>query len=278
VFYNPTTENIKNIQSYIHGLEMLYVIDNSDDCSKSTKKALSIFGDQVEYFRMNGNQGIAKALNKGLTLAKKAGANFVLTMDQDSSFMDGGFQLLTDRLESFSSKERSKIGILSCNHFIEGYPFVVDSHELKVVDCVVTSGNLVNMQVYNEVGSFRDEFFIDEVDVEYCRRLKDAGFQVVVVNKAVLKHCLGDTKRHCFLFLRFMCSHHNYIRRYYITRNRLLMVKLYPDLRWEYFFRNAVSLLKIIMFESDKLRKISFFYEGIRDGLNNRDGRKEFES
>jgi len=278
VLYNPDLKVLDNLNSYISGLGMLFVIDNSDcQCEKFKNDLQLRFGSQVEYFYMGGNQGIATALNKGVMLAKAFQATWVLTMDQDSMFQENSIKVLLESLNRIPLGDRDRLGILSCKHFIEGYAFEEDSREFKEVDFVMTSGNLVNIDAYNEVGLFRNDFFIDEVDVDFCRRLINDGYKIVVVNDAVLFHFLGDTRKHKILWHDFMCSHHSYIRRYYITRNRLYMVGLYPDLRFEYYLRNVVSLLKVILFENDKGRKFRAFFEGVFDSYKGLHGKKIFK-
>ena len=278
VLYNPDSNVIDNLGSYIFGFEKLFVIDNSDcQCVELINELLLRFGSQIEYFYMGGNLGIATALNKGMMLAKEFQAGWVLTMDQDSMFQESSIKVLLESLNRIPLADQDRLGILSCKHFIEGYPFEEDFSDFKEVDFVMTSGNLVNIDAYNKIGLFRDDFFIDEVDVEFCRRLINDGYKIVVVNNAILLHYLGDTRKHNFFWRDFMCSHHSYNRRYYITRNRLYMVGLYPDLRFEYYLRNVVSLLKIILFENDKRRKLRAFFEGIFDSYKGLYGKKLFK-
>jgi len=277
VLYNPSPEIVCNLDSYVRSLERLFVIDNSDHPNKIFKNELQQFANKIEYISLGSNQGIATALNKGFELARLCGAEWVLTMDQDSQFKANAFNILLDNLKSIPLEEIDSVGVLSCSHFVEGYENEASYVDLKEVDFVMTSGNLVNLDAFNRVAGFRDDFFIDEVDIDFCRRLKEKSFKVLVANKAVMKHYLGDTRKHKIFSFYFMCSHHNYVRRYYITRNRFYMAKLYPDLHWEYLLRNVVALLKIIVFEEDKLRKLRAFITGIVDSFEGTYGKKTFK-
>jgi len=51
------------------------------------------------YLSMNGNLGLAGALNKGCHMAYEKGFDYILTMDQDSSFKEGAVSLLIDKAE-----------------------------------------------------------------------------------------------------------------------------------------------------------------------------------
>lgn len=276
VLYNPTMDTLINIERYINKLQRLYVIDNSDDRRTDIKTALERFGDSVFYYSCGSNLGIATALNIGCRLARQDGASWALTMDQDSMYANSAIDLQISDLEQLPAERLQQIGILSPNHFVKGKSEPERADIMTECDSVMTSGNLVNLSIYSTIGDFRDDFFIDEVDIEFCRRVTGHGYKILIANKAVLYHFLGDTRKHHFLFFSIMCSHHSYVRRYYITRNRLYMTRLYPDLRREYYLRNMVSLLKVIVLEGDKWRKIKAFFEGIRDNSRKRYGKKSF--
>lgn len=64
VAYNPDIDVIKNILSYIHYFDKLFVIDNSNlDNVKLFEPLIQEFG--LEYIPLLDNTGIANALNVG---------------------------------------------------------------------------------------------------------------------------------------------------------------------------------------------------------------------
>jgi len=276
VFYNPTLQMINNISLYINALDRLYVIDNSDNCEINITSALNNISNLIEYKSMGGNKGIAAALNAGCRIALESGAHWVLTMDQDSSYEPDGFNIQVNALKEIQKDQANHIGILSSHHLIEFYQHQFIATPTFETDFVMTSGNLINLSAYSAIDGFRDEFFIDEVDSDFCKRLKNNNYKILVANEAKLNHYLGNTRKHTFCFYSVMCSHHSYIRRYYITRNRLYMGRLYPELRREYQLRNTVSLLKVIILEKDKLRKIRAFLDGFLDDFKRQYSEKKF--
>ena len=51
------------------------------------------------------------------------------------------------------------------------------------------SGNLVNAAADEKLGDYKEEYFIDCVDYEYCLRAKRYGtYRIVQCGSAVLKH------------------------------------------------------------------------------------------
>ena len=72
VWYNPTTENVAAINSYISEIKHLFVVDNSDLSNEILLEALP--KDKITYVPLNENKGIATALNIGCVAAAEAGA------------------------------------------------------------------------------------------------------------------------------------------------------------------------------------------------------------
>ena len=55
----------------------------------------------------------------------------------------------------------------------------------------MTSGSLLDLSAYEAVGPFMDELFIDQVDNEFCLRLRAAGFSVLEAGEATLQSPSG---------------------------------------------------------------------------------------
>lgn len=73
--------------------------------------------------------------------------------------------------------------------------------------------------------------FIDEVDTEFCYRSQKAGYKIIEFPNVIMKHSLGDRTYHYFLGRKYNTLNHNAIRKYYITRNKIYMIKKYPFLK-----------------------------------------------
>lgn len=41
------------------------------------------------------------------------------------------------------------------------------------------SANLVNVEVYKKLGKYREEYFIDCVDYEYCLRARENQYSII---------------------------------------------------------------------------------------------------
>ncbi len=137
----------------------------------------------------------------------------------------------------------------------------------------MTSGCLLSLDAYREVGPFRDDLFIDFVDNEYCLRLRKMGFQVLRANGAMLQHSVGDTHK----YGPFIATNHSPLRRYYKTRNRFWVFREYvKDFPGHCLFdlvRLVKEIVSIILFEGEKLAKLRMMWRGWCDFLRGRFGR-----
>ncbi|MBC5992108.1 glycosyltransferase family 2 protein [Pontibacter cellulosilyticus] len=263
VLYNPDSEVLNNLRSYCNSISKLYIVDNSECPSEELIVNLKLIN--AEYIPFNQNQGIAKALNIGASRAIEDGFDWLLTMDQDSEATKGMVQELINSTGNF---DRNSIGIVSPQHILDSKP-VHKSFDVEEVTVVMTSGNLLNLKAYQKVGPFRDDFFIDYVDHEYCLRLKYYGYKILVNHKAILNHQLGQNKAYNALGKTVTTTHHNCTRRYYITRNRLQVLKEYKELFPEYYkteLRNNIKeLIKVFFFENNKFGKLKSIIRGYKD-------------
>jgi len=267
ILYNPENNLVENINSYLNQINYLFIIDNSKKLNTSIKDYFKT-NKIVEYIFNNGNLGVAECLNISAKKALKRGCSHLLTMDQDSKAAP---DMLSQMISTTSGLQN--VGIIS--------PFHINKFETKDIPqetfneelVVQTSGNLLNLSVYQTVGPFLEEFFIDYVDTEYCLRLKKNNFKVVRVNNALLYHNEADITKRNFVSKKIFPHNHSPIRLYFKTRNRFYLRDYYKKDFPEYFkyefslYRNMI--IKIILFEKNKMKKIKFAIKGYLDYLRN---------
>lgn len=267
VLYNPNiSEVINNINSYIEELDKLYMIDNSEKENYIKLESYMKNKRNIEYIWLEENKGIAKALNLGKNKAINEDVNYFLTMDQDSSFKNN----FSKMIEWIIKNENliKEVAIISPTHSTKEKE-TQKKNEVEEKEIIMTSGNVLNLELIKKIGDFNEDFFIDEVDHEFCYRIREKGYKILCLNNIQLNHKLGDLKNYYF----FSITNHNYIRRYYITRNRLYMTKKFPKVKRKYLFNIFFDFFKIIFFEDDKKRKIKYSILGIKDFYKNKKGK-----
>jgi rhamnosyltransferase len=269
VLYNPDPTVLDNIASYANQVKKLYIVDNSENPNLEFINKLKIYKHSV-IIQNNANLGIAAALNIAANSALKDKFDFLLTMDQDTSVPpDMVNNLLCTALDAGYNLE--EVGIIS--------PFQRDAsiEELpeKAIDnnllYVITSGNLLNLEVYSKVGGFLEKLFIDRVDHEYCLRLNMNNYKILRINTITVNHTLGSISKHKFINTIQYTTNHSPIRRYYIVRNILYLRKIYGNIFPDYTKSESAflfyDLLKIILFEKWKLKKLKYFLKGYIDSM-----------
>jgi rhamnosyltransferase len=146
-----------------------------------------------------------------------------------------------------------------------------DQRSWQEVKTVITSGSLLSLAAYSALGPFREEFFMDCVDLEYCLRARSHGFRIIVTRKPLMDHALGATTMHRLPWKRTGTSNHLPVRRYYMTRNLIVLVREYlrkePVWAMSTLYSRLKSTILICLFEKNKFRKLGFTAIGIIDGL-----------
>lgn len=258
VLYHPDASVLENVMSYLSDLEVLYAIDNTPAQDSVAMKGL-LAHPGVVYVPLGDNTGVAHALNVGARMARDDGYQYLLMMDQDSRAFSG----MVPALMSVMGSEPQAAIVASSqpgDDLGEGWCDVMNP---------ITSGSLLRLRVWADIGPFFEELFIDLVDVEYALRARCAGYGVLRARGALLLHQLGDARIHRWFWIgRVGSSNHSSSRRYYITRNTLLVGELYgaqfPG--WwaleQRLRRNELGL--IALFEAERLQKFRLALLGRR--------------
>ena len=272
VLYNPDDNVVNNIDSYIGFLDILYVVDNSTINNLKKYK-----GKKIKYIFNGKNLGIAEALNIGARHAIKDGYKWMLTMDQDSCFDDESIDKMANFLLGIRDEEivqnildvtLEKVGLISPFHITS----IEQNTNCRGIDSpmnVMTSGNLINLDAYLEIGGFKDWFFIDSVDFDYCLNLRKHHYQIYRLNYVKLTHNLGNPVFKKFLFKNMYSLNHSAVRRYYIVRNRYYLNDLYKKDFPEYckleMSRTKKEAIKIVLCEKEKIKKLKAMFQGYLD-------------
>ena len=270
VTYYPQKNLLKSLDIYTKNFDKIYIIDNTPEFSEVLKLAQV---KQKVVIKFNGyNAGIAKALNLGFELALNNNYEWVVSFDQDSLPSNNLLSIFNQVFNSYPNK--SLIGAIGLNASDKDnkkcYP-TYNMTDYVVRDYLITSGCLISTSIYKEVGPFRDELFIDNVDLDYSLRIRRINKVLLISTKIGMIHKAGNSIKKSFSNLIIESSNHNPTRRYYMSRNNIILTKKYYlifpyfIIKMNFFF--IISLLKIMIVESDRKQKIKFFFKGFYDGL-----------
>lgn len=223
ILYNTEEDVIKNIKSY-SSVEKIYAIDNSEKSSESLRESIIAIRNCV-YISDKENKGIAARLNQASLLAIAEGYDWLLTMDQDSAFEDENFNNYISCCRNYPGNEN--VALFGVAH---------ETNQLQAAECnavavkqLITSGSLLNLKNYQQIGDFDEALYIDQVDFDYCYRSVLNDFLVIRFDNIFLKHSIGKTSVHQSLksFKQTKRSLHSPTRMYYMVRNYFYMQSRY---------------------------------------------------
>lgn len=257
VLYNPNESVLTNLNSYSNCVDVSVVVDNSDtknEISQSLKNDPNFI-----YIDMDGNKGIAAALNKGIEYLNSKNIDFALTMDQDSLFPTKYYQDIMKLVNKYKT-DYSVIG-LNFNQENGGLDEIIE------VPYWITSGNFVNISDFMSVGGFMNELFIDYVDFELGYKFKKNGFKICYLKDFSLKHTIGNPIEIHLFGKTYYAMNHSPIRYYYRYRNAYYLYHFVDRqfFKKEYYKEMIVNTLKMLIYEKNQKVKFSMIRKGIQD-------------
>lgn len=280
VTYHPDNGFPERLTRLAQQVCKVIVVDNGSDRDALLMLRESASSLNVDLIENERNLGVASALNQGARIVLSQGYSWILTLDQDSKPEPE----MVDRLVSayVNHPKNEAVAVVASIPVDEQsgraeLAELCDGEESSEVTTILTSGSLLVGPILVSTGMFREDFFIDYVDAEYCLRARKAGYSIILACKARLLHNLGTPTYHRFLWKsRVVTTNHSPMRRYYITRNRVLLMKEYAlqEPSWTVGELQAFlkEVAKMLLFETSRKRKVKFFLRGVVDALLNRTG------
>ena len=287
VTYHPDEEFPKRLKNVMNQVDKVIIVDNhsSSACLCMLEKISS--DPRVNLIINKENLGVATALNQGVKHLTNYSESYswFLSLDQDTLLFPFMLQNLISAFNECPFNHQ--VGIIGSNYqeWTTGKILFNSQQENQIwaeVENLPTSGCLTSMKIFQHVGNFRDDFFIDYVDTDYCLRLRDKGYRVIISPQVGMKHPLGyykPNKCYNFLFKKSMVTNYPPIRHYYWTRNGLTLVgeRLSKNLKWslrEVYYLLIRRLVTVLLFEDKKILKIKYIIIAIFDASLSRRNKK----
>ena len=251
----------------------IIVVDNGScppDLPAADDPALA---GRVEIIANGENRGIGAALNQGLRRASELGFSWALTMDQDSSplpnLVAAGGRAFEEHPQP---QELAAIGA----SVADGGDAAPAPAAYRRMTAVITSGTLQSIPIWERLGGFREDYFIDCIDTEFCLRARARGLEIVQATEPALRHRIGVPTRKWVLGRWMIPTNHSPLRRYYVTRNRISLWRKYARSDGRFVAKDIRQTVRewigIVFAESDRPAKLRAIFAGLRDGLLGRYG------
>lgn len=294
VTYFPSPEHIQNITNISDSCDLVIVVDNT--CLYSSFAKCN-FKNNIVIVQNTANIGLSAALNIGIKIAGDRGYENIFLFDQDTAIPDSFIVNMSKFKAESELKYRDRIIIVpnfydrNCKTFA-GY-FLVGPFRISHVTCkdikqkfisrsiiAITSGTLLTYSIYNIIGPFRDDYFIDYIDHEYCLRAGIHGIKIIPNCETFMVHSIGKRSIRSQFGITLKPNNHPSIRRYYIARNSIrtaieyfVYYPFYPLIAVFHIFHEVLSIL---FCETLKSRKIYALLLGSLHGIFNKMGKYQF--
>lgn len=248
------------------------VVDDASPCTFDRALA-SVAAEGVGVVRHQRNKGIARSLNEGLRFAASLGAEWLLTVDQDSSLPPGHAAALVEAVvmaeDNLGDGQVSAVaaGVISDASGALGYPTIMRKG-LPITEEVIQTGTLWRVDALSATGGFDERLGIDAVDAAACLALRSAGRVILLVPDRSLGHRLGNSAQIRILGRVVVSSGHSPERRETIIRNRLRLFpaefRQSPRHALRTLRRTAVATALAVSIEDDRWAKARGALRGLR--------------
>ena len=264
-------------------VDKILLLDNSPE---SEGGIASLANAQVIYLPMAFNRGTAGAMNQAWQLALTEGATAMLSFDQDSLPAAGMVAQLSSALSGLqqdglrpAAVGPGKIDPRNSKPFrllkpvLPGFRHALCAAAPTVeVDHLITSGSLISADMYKTVGPFREELFLDYVDIEWSLRARSLGYFLFIDPRTTMAHTIGDQ---VIQVAGRSLPVHKPLRGYLLVRNHMLLWRL-PTTRLYWLLRDLRQvLLKVTLLlalRPNRLERLRCIVKGVWHGLRNRGG------
>lgn len=148
--------------------------------------------------------------------------------------------------------------------------------ELAEVQSLPFLGFLTSKEIYQNIGLPDASYFIAADDVEYCMRAQHAGHKIFICGQSQIEHPKSDRYEFNFLGKKITCLNLVTWKRYYDTRNRLLIAKKYYGFKYytQTIPASFIRLFAALLNEKNRLKQVKAFFAGFYDGVFNKVGRR----
>ena len=244
----------------------ILVVDN-----KSKDKTVSIIKKNkfVKLIANKKNLGFGAGSNIGIKYALSKGADVVFLLNPDtvlkSNFLenfnastvsllkDENIGIIGAKIYDVNGKIWSVGGEIEKNRYsghLIGYEKedVGQYNNIKEIDYIPGTAMFVKKEVFEKVGFFKEDYFLYYEDVDFCLRIKKAGFELAIDSNIEVIHKASSS-----------VGLNSKIMQYYMARNHLIFVERFAPMRVK--LREIVRLPKTLYEARDKESELF----GIRD-------------
>lgn len=255
------------------------IVDNAstDGTRAWLTKWLPDHAPHAKLAALDQNTGGAGGFSEGLRLALVDGADWVWMMDDDAEPHPEALE----ELMKVADNSADVYGSLAVQNDDTSWTTTLLGESQRVVDksadvpthsrvqSLPFLGFLIHRDLVSKIGLPDAGYFIAADDIEYCMRAERAGAKIIIAGKSHIEHPKSDRYIARVPGRQLVCLKLPPWKRYYDTRNRLLIARKYygGKLVTHTIPGSFVRLLAALIHEPRKLPQLWAFTAGLVDGL-----------
>jgi len=268
--YHPDDRLSETVAAALEFVDEVVIADNTPGGARLLDPLRDRPG--VRVLGADENLGLAAALNRGLR-ELSPGIEAVLFLDQDTVLPAG----LVPQLAAHLADPTIAVAAPTAWDAANNAPYRAFGElgqEVADKAIVITSGMMVRREVLASVGEFREDFFVDYVDLDFCLRVGATGARLVEDKRLKMPHSIGERREHRFLGARVLVVHHPAWRQYWMARNGTILIREHLRANPKWAVTNFLFLARwfvvTALFAEHRGSKTVALLRGFRDGFTRR--------
>jgi len=282
VLYHPTEEFLANLAKASTTCSNVVAVDNSPEADARLHERLRERGMQVIFNRNKG--GLAGAYNRGAEVLLAQQCEVIFLLDQDSDIDASFFERMMQACIELGTDVfllGPKIYEINLQRCMPIFPpgkrlpkaVRIDDQAAGLLPtlCIISSGSAISAAAYQKLGAFREDYFIEYIDIEYSLRASSQKVPVYMNAAVTMRQTTGQIERHG---KRFTTNHAAW-RRYYGARNAVHCLNLYRSYWGLHRLSGLLAIqqvIRVLQYEPQRLRKVTAIACGYLDGVFGRLG------
>ena len=269
-------------QSYDY--ESIILVDNAstDGTIEFLESKKILENPKLVLLKQTENTGGAGGFSAGMKYAFESGADYVWMMDDDAV----PHRTALEQLMKYATPNHI-YGSLAVNGEDTAWTTTllpqsetVDSKnlipEISEVQSLPFLGYLTSKEIFDKLGLPDTSYFIAADDVEYCLRAQKSGFKTYICGQSYIEHPKSDRYPFNLFGKKLICLKLVPWKRYYDTRNRLLIARKYYGVKafTQTLPASFVRLFAALINEPNRVMQIKAFFAGVYDALLKNTGRR----
>jgi len=191
VLYNPSKEEIQNINTYKNKVAHTVIIDNSDENNRALIDNIVSINSNITYYSEQNNLGLAKAFNLGIDILYQKGCQWVLLFDADSKIGSDIFTIYKNTIQKYNNNKVALFAPVHIHERSKNKPY----NGYKEIKWSMTSGCLYNCEIFIKQEGFFEKLFVDGLDMDYCLKSHENHYLIIECGNAIINHSPAKTKK-----------------------------------------------------------------------------------